>query len=95
MSLIILINTAAAPNQVRLPAFDICNPHGKRTAEPTPDMQSRGERFVERVKKTESCRQWAGFTWLRGLLLVCEFSFLFGLVSEMQIPGQHKAWVLC
>lgn len=57
ISLIILINTAGAPNQVRLPAFDICNPHGKHTAEPTPDMQIRGERFVERVKKTESCRQ--------------------------------------
>lgn len=39
----------------------MCNPHGSSGAEPTPNMQSRGQRFVERAKKTQHCRQWAGF----------------------------------
>lgn len=57
MSLIILINTVGATNEVNLPAFDVRNLLGSRRAEPTPDMQSRGKRFVERVKKAEHRRQ--------------------------------------
>lgn len=34
-----------APNHQILPGFYICNPLSS-TAEPTPDMQSRGKRFV-------------------------------------------------
>lgn len=72
MSLIILISTVGAANHLSLPVCDICNPFGgSRYA----DMQSRGKRFAERVRKTECCRQWAGFAWLCGLFVVCEFSF--------------------
>lgn len=90
MSLIILIITVGAANHLIYGS-----PPGGGRAEPTPDMQSKGKRFGEWVKKTERCRQWAGFAWLCGLLLVNEFSFFPFWGGVKQIPGQHKAWVLC
>lgn len=57
--LILLINTVGAPNQLRLMYV---TPLGISSAEPTPDMQSEGKMFVERVNKTEHCRLRAGFS---------------------------------
>lgn len=78
-----LIICVGAPNKEMLPAFDECKPHGSSKAEPTPDMQSRGRRFVHWVRKTEHCwLQRAGFAWL----CFCEFSFLFWSCERNRDP---------